>query len=213
MEINLKSIGDGIYTKNLDPGNTIYGEDVVETEDGEFRQWDPNRSKLAAFVKKGLDYIFEDQVKILYLGAATGTTVSHISDLCPRGDVYAVDYAEKAILKLLKNTRNRRNVFPIYADAYKPWKYSQLVDQVDLIYQDVSHRKQTEILKRNSSSFLKDGGKVFFMVKSANIDVTEKPEKVFEKQKKKLKGFNIIKEEKLEPYHEDHLAIFAEYNK
>ena len=44
--------------------------------------WNPFRSKLAAAILGGVDKIhMKPGSKVLYLGAASGTTVSHVSDL------------------------------------------------------------------------------------------------------------------------------------
>ena len=44
--------------------------------------WNPFRSKLAAAIVGGVDKIYiKPGSKVLYLGAASGTTVSHVSDI------------------------------------------------------------------------------------------------------------------------------------
>ena len=44
--------------------------------------WNPFRSKLAASVVGGIENIYmKPGSKVLYLGAASGTTVSHVADL------------------------------------------------------------------------------------------------------------------------------------
>ena len=44
--------------------------------------WNPFRSKLAAAILGGVDKIhMKPGSKVLYLGAASGTTVSHVSDI------------------------------------------------------------------------------------------------------------------------------------
>lgn len=48
----------------------------------EYRAWNPFRSKLAAAILGGIDQIhIKPGVRVLYLGAASGTTVSHVSDI------------------------------------------------------------------------------------------------------------------------------------
>lgn len=48
----------------------------------EYRVWNPFRSKLAAGVLGGMDDIFiAPGKKVLYLGAASGTSVSHVADI------------------------------------------------------------------------------------------------------------------------------------
>ena len=48
----------------------------------EYRVWNPFRSKLGAAILSGVDNIhMPPGTKVLYLGAASGTTVSHVSDI------------------------------------------------------------------------------------------------------------------------------------
>ena len=77
-----------LVTKNLVPGESVYGEKRISIEGGvegtktEYRVWNPFRSKLAAGVLGGLDDIFiKPGAKVLYLGAASGTSVSHVADI------------------------------------------------------------------------------------------------------------------------------------
>ncbi|KAF3788359.1 rRNA 2'-O-methyltransferase fibrillarin [Nymphaea thermarum] len=78
---------DALVTKNLVPGESVYGEKriSVQNEDAtkvEYRVWNPFRSKLAAAILGGVDNIWMGPgSRVLYLGAASGTTVSHVSDL------------------------------------------------------------------------------------------------------------------------------------
>lgn len=52
------------------------------TEKIEYRVWNPFRSKLAAAIVGGIGNIYMNPgSKVLYLGAANGTTVSHVSDI------------------------------------------------------------------------------------------------------------------------------------
>src|SRR6056297_302530 len=69
-------------------GLPVYGEPT----DGEWRAWDPNRSKLAAMVELGFDLGMDGgpDERVLYLGAASGTTVSHVADFS--GPTYAVEF-------------------------------------------------------------------------------------------------------------------------
>jgi len=77
-----------LVTKNLVPGESVYGEKRIAIEGTEpdtkveYRVWNPFRSKLAAGVLGGLDNIFiAPGKKVLYLGAASGTSVSHVADI------------------------------------------------------------------------------------------------------------------------------------
>ncbi|MHA2023069.1 MAG: fibrillarin-like rRNA/tRNA 2'-O-methyltransferase, partial [Candidatus Thorarchaeota archaeon] len=78
IDRELKSIA----TKSLAPGKSVYGEKLVKEGEDEFRLWSPRRSKLAAAIKRGLTEMpIQPGSKVLYLGAASGTTVSHCSDI------------------------------------------------------------------------------------------------------------------------------------
>ena len=63
----------------------------------EYRVWNPFRSKLAAAVLAGVDNIhIKPGAKVLYLGGASGTSVSHVSDIVgPEGTVYAVEFSHR----------------------------------------------------------------------------------------------------------------------
>ena len=61
---------------------------------------------------------------MLYLGAASGTTVSHVSDIVgPEGLVYAVEFSHRSGRDLINVAKKRTNVIPIIEDARHPHKY------------------------------------------------------------------------------------------
>ncbi|KAE8681463.1 rRNA 2'-O-methyltransferase fibrillarin [Hibiscus syriacus] len=78
---------DALVTKNMVPGEAVYNEKriAVQNENGtkvEYRVWNPFRSKLAVAILCGVDNIWiKPGAKVLYLIAASGTTVSHVSDV------------------------------------------------------------------------------------------------------------------------------------
>ena len=91
-----------IATVNLLKGVTLYGEKLVTRNGNEYRTWDPFRSKLAAAYIKGLNFEFTDVDKVLYLGASTGTTVSHLSDIVGRsGRIFAVESSTRVARELI----------------------------------------------------------------------------------------------------------------
>jgi fibrillarin-like rRNA methylase len=96
-------------TPNLVRGLTVYGEKLVKLDDEEYRIWDPFRSKLAAAMRKGLrDFPLNYGDKVLYLGASTGTTVSHVSDLIGnKGLVFAVEPAVRVARELIENVASK----------------------------------------------------------------------------------------------------------
>ena len=59
--------------------SSLQGENQEKIE---YRVWNPFRSKLGAAILSGVDNIhMPPGTKVLYLGAASGTTVSHVSDI------------------------------------------------------------------------------------------------------------------------------------
>lgn len=70
------------------PGESVYNEKRISIENKatnekvEYRVWNPYRSKIAAAIIGGVSELFiAPGTKVLYLGAASGTTVSHVSDI------------------------------------------------------------------------------------------------------------------------------------
>jgi len=200
-----------LYTKNLVKGKRVYGEQLIKINGNEYREWVPQRSKLAAAILNGMkENPINKKSIILYLGAASGTTVSHISDIVINGFIYAVEFSERAIRKLLKICESRKNIMPILADARKPEEF-YFVESVDVIYCDIAQPDETEIVIRNANEFLKNNGYVMIAVKSQSIDVTKKPQKVYEEEKTKLEkaNFSVIELIDLEPFEKDHCMLLA----
>ncbi|MBE6499461.1 MAG: fibrillarin-like rRNA/tRNA 2'-O-methyltransferase [Methanobrevibacter thaueri] len=203
-----------VATKNLTPGISVYGEELIK-EDEEYRIWNPRRSKLAAALLNGLENLeLNETSKVLYLGASTGTTVSHISDIVIDGRVYAVEFSPTTAKKLVQLSRQRPNIAPILGDATKPKGYLNYVEKTDLIYCDVAQPTQTQLFMKNMELFGKEESTGLLMIKARSIDVVQKPKKVFKQQEKLLKekGFRIIEKIKLEPYEKDHIALLVEKN-
>ncbi len=208
----LKWVDSKPYTRNLVPGDSIYWEVQRKIGGIEFRYWNPEKSKLSAFlVKGGKIFSFGPRSTILYLGAANGTTVSHISDICTDGRIFAVEVAKNPFRKLLTLAEKRPNIVPILEDANQPDIYSRLVGQVDIMYQDISQRNQTEIFIKNTF-MLKPGGIGYLMVKARCIDVSASPARIFKDCKLELEGagFKILEMVNLEPHEKDHAAIVIE---
>ncbi|OWM75596.1 hypothetical protein CDL15_Pgr021761 [Punica granatum] len=88
---------DAVVTKNMVPGEAVYNEKriSVQNEDGskvEYRVWNPFWSKLAAAILGGVDEIWiKPGARVLYLGAASGTTVSHVSDIVGPARILALN--------------------------------------------------------------------------------------------------------------------------
>ncbi|MEE1157727.1 MAG: fibrillarin-like rRNA/tRNA 2'-O-methyltransferase [Methanobrevibacter sp.] len=212
MDVFLK--GDEVATLNLTPGISVYGEELI-TEDVEYRLWNPRRSKLSAAILNGLKNLdIKNDDKVLYLGASTGTTVSHISDIAYNGRIYAVEFSPVTAKKLTRLSRQRHNIYPILGDATKPKEYMNMVENVDFLYCDVAQPTQSELFMKNMNLFSKDNTLGMITIKARSIDVVQKPKKIFKQEEKKFKekGFKIIEKVKLEPYEKDHIAFLVEKN-
>lgn len=202
-------LGKMVLTKNLTPGMDVYGEALIKKNGFEYREWNASRSKLCAAIKNGLksNYLeIAKEANVLYLGASTGTTVSHISDVIGNeGTVFAVEMAPDVGRHLLLLAKQRHNIFPVIADASKPATYFPRIFPADVLYQDVAQRNQVEICIKNSELFLKQEGIVFLCIKSRSIDVTRKPKDIFIEVRKQLaEHFTIEQEIDLFPFQRDH---------
>ncbi|WP_090386234.1 fibrillarin-like rRNA/tRNA 2'-O-methyltransferase [Natronobacterium texcoconense] len=185
-------------------GEPVYGEPT----DGEWRAWNPDRSKLGAMLELGMDTGLEGGETALYLGAASGTTVSHVADFA--GPTYAVEFAARPARDLLEAADSRPRLFPLLADARKPETYAHVVESdVDVVVQDVATRGQARVALENRR-FLADDGRLLLAVKARSEDVTRDPEDVFADVREELESeYEILESERLEPYHADHLGIVA----
>ena len=201
-----------LLTRNLTPGKKVYNEDLVMRDGAEYRTWDPFRSKLAAAMIKGLpDDLVAPGSKVLYLGASTGTTASHVSDIVGEGGVVVgVEFAPRVAREFVERVaRARKNVIPFVADARDPSKYSVAV--FDVVYCDIAQPDQTEIALLNCARLLRKGGVLLLVVKARSIDVLKDPERVFVEEERKLTsaGFTVPGVFELTPFDKDHALIFA----
>lgn len=205
-----------LATKNLVSGRNVYGERLLRFEGVEYRIWDAFRSKFAAAILKDLDIVpIQPLHNVLYLGAASGTTASHVSDIVGGdGHVYCVEFASRSLRELVDNVcAYRFNMSPILEDARTPQKYRMLVrGKVDDIYCDIAQPEQARVLADNADVFLKDGGWMMFAVKAQSIDVTKEPSTVYKSEIKVLKsrGFRVEQSVPLEPFDKAHVMIVAQ---
>lgn len=222
----VRELSSGIYeldiddrkmlaTKNMIPGTTVYGERLISDDGTEYRQWDPSRSKLGAMVLKNFDIPLEADSTVLYLGAASGTTVSHVSDILTDGLVYAVEFSPRTMRDMIQLCDQRPNIIPILADANKPQSYAHIVEKVDVIFQDVAQPNQAEIAAINSKYFLEEDGHLMLSIKSRSIDTVASPKKIFKEEVRKLESgfdieFEVLERKELDPFHEDHLGLVAQ---
>jgi fibrillarin-like pre-rRNA processing protein len=205
---NVYTTGRTLMTVNAAPGVNVYGERLVEFQGVQYRSWDPMRSKLAAAILLGArDLGLDRSSRILYLGAASGTTASHVSDIASSGMVYCVEVSQRSFRDLVRVCESRRNMIPIMADASRPGDYSHMVEGVDLVYQDIAQRDQGEIFARNMAHFESERG--VLMLKSRSVDVNRDPGEVYSSVRRELaaKGLRVREVLDISQYAKDHAAF------
>jgi len=214
--LRLEDSSKRLATLNLDPGRSVYGERLIRVERKEYRVWDAYRSKLAAAILKGAESVpVYPGAKVLYLGSASGTTASHVSDIVAEdGAVYCVDFASRAMRELISSLcADRRNVYPILEDARFPERYSSIVGAADSIYCDIAQPEQARILADNADLYLKKGSGSMLAIKSRSVDVTLSPSDVFDREIQVLsnRGFTVRSVLRLEPFDRDHAMVTMIY--
>lgn len=199
-----------LYTVNLIPGESVYEEKLKNFQGKEYRQWDARRSKLAAAILKRISQIgLKENDYVLYLGASTGTTVSHISDIVGKeGAVFAVEFAPRVLRDLVFMATKRKNIAPILADANQPFEYLEKICLVDFLFQDIAQRNQAGIFLKNCRLYLKNGGFAVISVKSRSIDIAKKPRQIYSEVKQEIeKELTIVDFRVLDPIQKDHCVF------
>jgi fibrillarin-like pre-rRNA processing protein len=197
---------------SLTPGENVYGEETVKVGDEEYRIWDPFRSKLAAAILKGISKIpIREKSRVLYLGAASGTTVSHVSDIVGvDGVVYSVEFAQRSFRDLLNRvSKSRKNTVPIFEDARFPARYRSMISSIDSVYCDIAQPDQGRILSENLDTFLRKPGEFLLAIKARSIDVAKDPDTIFHEEMDVLKrrGYLTAEMVRLEPFEKDHCMV------
>jgi len=211
VEMRVKGVywdGERMYTRNSAPGDSVYGERLIADDEVEYREWMPNRSKLAAYVRLGgTEFPFSKNTRVLYLGAASGTTASHVADLCCEGTVYCVEFSPRSFRDLVSVCERRKNMVPILGDATKPSEYRFAVEHVDVVYQDIAQKNQASILMKNMREF---GAKVGMLALKARCeDMTREPRSIFSETASFIskEGFKLLDMVELDPFEKDHAMI------
>jgi len=198
-----------LLTQNLVPGKRVYSESLVKEGSVEYREWDPMKSKLASSILKGISQTgLRPGQRVLYLGASTGTTVSHVSDIVGKdGFVFAVEFAPRVARELVYVAEDRKNIAPILADANQPDSYFHKVTQVDFLYQDIAQKNQAEIFLKNMV-FLKRDGFGMLCVKSRSVDISKTPAEIYKTVRAQLeKELVVVDYRTIDPFQKDHCVF------
>lgn len=205
--------GRDLFTRSLVPGQSVYGEERREVGDAEFRRFDPWRSKLAAWLVRADPPLWLAETRrVLYLGGAHGTTVSHLSDMLPQAQIFVVEKSPVAFAPLLALARSRSNLLPLLADAQLPERYAADVGEVDLLYQDVAQRNQVAIFQENAAATLASGGHGLLMLKVRSITQRRSPGAVLQESRQALVrgGLTVRSATDLSPFSRDHSALWIQ---
>jgi len=202
--------GRDLFTRNRLPGDRVYEEELRTSGGVEYRLWDPFRSKLAAFLLKGAPAdLWEATRSVLYLGAAHGTTASHLSDLWPDAEIFVVEKSPTSFAPLLALARRRTNLLPLLTDAQLPERYRADVGLVDLLYQDVAQRNQAAIFVENARACLAPRGVGILMLKVRSVTQRRPGPAVVREARAELQrgGLTVRAEATLAPFSREHVAL------
>lgn len=199
-------------TQSLIPGTSVYGEKLINIDGKEYRIWSTRRSKLSAALKNGLSEMpIQPGSKILYLGAASGTTVSHCSDIVgDKGAIYAVEFSERTARNLIHLAAARNNILPVIEDARHPTRYASMVPgPIEVVYQDVAQPDQASILYENLKTFCSFGAWGMLAIKARSIDSASNLDEIYSKEIATLDnlGLQIVDNVDLNPLEKDHRFI------
>jgi len=202
--------GRDLYTRNRNPGTKVYGEALSTADAVEYRAWDPFRSKAAALLLKGAPAdVFGRPRTILYLGAAHGTTASHLSDLWPDATIFAIEKSPTSFAPLLALARTRPGLVPILADAQLPERYQADVGAVDLLYQDVAQRNQAGIFVENARACLAPRARGILMLKVRSVTQQRPTMTIVREARAALVAAHlaVTYETALTPFSREHVAL------
>ncbi|MGI0150973.1 MAG: fibrillarin-like rRNA/tRNA 2'-O-methyltransferase, partial [Thermoplasmata archaeon] len=198
------------WTRSVAGAEPVYGERVRPRPEGALRLFEPGRSKLAAGLARGLTApLPRPGERWLYLGAATGTTASHVADLVgPTGRVYAVEKSVRPFARLLALARRYPNLCPVLGDAGWTDRHLGLIPPVDGLYADLAQPDQVELVLENAREFLRDGGALLCALKTASMGRDRTPEEHARRARESLASeFELAAAIPLEPFHRRHFLL------
>ena len=215
--------GRTLWSRNSTRGKSVGGERRKRDGKIEWRRWDPFRSKVAAALlltsQKASELLPSPGDTCLYLGASSGTTVSHIHDMVcgsnnhHNGQIIAVEISPRMMRDLSSLAEDRSGLIPILNDAREARSYAPVMrEKAHWIHQDLSIADQAENFISIATSTLKNGGIGLLSLKAAS-------ERQFEgdDQRRFSRAEKLIEESELEliemidisQYQEQHMVFFV----
>jgi len=200
-----------LWTEAVGDPPPVYGERWTEVLGHRYRLFEPGRSKLAAAIVRGwVGDLPAPGERWLYLGAATGTTVSHVADMVgPEGRVYAVERSIRPFARLLTLADRWPNLRPILADARGPLSYASLVPPVDGVYVDIAQVDQLAIAMANASLLASgEGSRLLIALKTASMGRLLSANAHRQSAERTLSASTaLVPSVSLEPFHKAHFLI------
>lgn len=200
-----------LWTEAVGDLPPVYGERWAEAMGHRYRSFEPGRSKLAAAVVRGwTGDLPAPGERWLYLGAATGTTVSHVADMLgPDGRVYAVEKSVRPFARLLALAKRWPNLRPVLADARDPLAYASLVPPVDGVYADIAQADQLTIATANVDLMgTGEGTRLLLALKTASMGRHQSATAHREAAERTLAAtMTLVPSVTLEPFHKGHYMV------
>jgi fibrillarin-like pre-rRNA processing protein len=168
------------------------------------KKWNPRRSKWKAALEKGLSVSLDGKENILYLGASTGSTISHLIGLTS-GTIFGVEKSPKMMIELVKLSRDSDNVAPVFCDARDVEAIKKRIfgEKIDILFQDIPSPDQVEILLK-ASDLVDKKCKIFLSLKMRSISQGSAEKMIAKVEKKLAERFKILEKSPLEPFHKGH---------
>ena len=202
-----------IATLNLSVGSKEKDEEIIKVDGNEYRIWKPHRSKLATAIINGMEiFPILKKSKVLYFDATVENTASYISDIVGNdGKIFVVVNSNKPSNFMQKMVDKRSNVTMIHHTENLA-QHKSINDKVDVIYMNVSDKNNLDIAILNSKAYLKDGGYLLLVVKTADILVNKYGVEPENNQRKKIRMlFEMIQEINLADFFKDNTMIVAKF--
>ena len=215
--------GRSLWTRNAVKGISVRGERRKRDGRIEWRRWDPTKSKVAAALLRTKSnqssIIPKPGSTCLYLGASSGSTVSHIHDfVCGSenhhaGQIVAVEISPRMTRDLISLSEKRAGLIPVLADARKGRQFATFMrGKADWIHQDLSIPDQADTFVRIVTDFLTPGGIGLLSLKSASERSSEGDDNSrFHNAEKKLieSNLNLVERINLSGFEEQHVVFFC----
>jgi fibrillarin-like rRNA methylase len=200
-----------LWTEAAGDRPPVYGERWRESGGTAYRSFEPGRSKLAAGIVGGWSgSLPQPGERWLYLGAASGTTASHVADLVgPTGHVYAVEWSVRPFARLLATSDRWPSLHPILSDARAPELYADLVPPVQGVYADIAQPDQVAIVLKNAELLLSGpGGTVLMALKTASMGRDRSAPRHRESAEAELAAYvELAPAIRLDPFHRAHYLV------